>query len=104
VLFYNTALQRESVIAASAGTIVGQTIFPTAVGFTLLGDDTRPGFTPLALAGFGVAVLGALLLARFGDVSEDTRTVTPDTGQVQQSVPSGADGWSGGPSRSGDDR
>lgn len=74
VLFYNTALQRESVVAASAGTVVGQTIFPTAVGFALLGDDTREGFGPLAYAGFAVALLGAFLLARFGDLSEDTRT------------------------------
>jgi drug/metabolite transporter (DMT)-like permease len=78
VLFYNTALQRESVVAASAGTVVGQTIFPTAVGLALLGDDTRAGFEPLAVAGFVVAVVGALLLARFGDLAEDTRTV-PDT-------------------------
>lgn len=74
VLFYNTALQRESVVAASAGTIVGQSIFPTAVGLSLLGDATRTGFEPLALSGFVVALLGALLLARFGDLSEDTRT------------------------------
>jgi drug/metabolite transporter (DMT)-like permease len=72
LLFYNTALQRESVVAASAGTIVGQTIFPTAVGLVLLGDDTREGFGSLAIAGFLVAVLGALLLTRFGDLSEDS--------------------------------
>jgi hypothetical protein len=66
------------VVAASAGTIVGQTIFPTAVGFALLGDDTREGFHPLAVAGFAVALLGALLLARFGNLSEDTRTESHD--------------------------
>jgi hypothetical protein len=82
VLFYNTALQRESVVAASAGTIVGQSIFPTAVGLTMLGDATRTGFEPLALSGFVVAILGALLLARFGDLSEDTRT-EPHTASSQ---------------------
>jgi drug/metabolite transporter (DMT)-like permease len=78
VLFYNTALQRESVVAATAGSDVGQTIFPTAVGFALLGDDTRQGFEPLAAAGFLLAVLGALLLARFGDLSEDSPPTAPE--------------------------
>ena len=77
VLFYNTALQRESVVAASAGTIVGQTIFPTVVGLTLLDDETRAGHGPLAITGFLLAVLGALLLTRFGDLSEDTPSVPP---------------------------
>lgn len=71
LLFYNTALQRESVVAASAGTIVGQTTFPAIVGLVALGDHTRPGFQTLATVGFVVAVLGALLLTRFGDLSED---------------------------------
>jgi hypothetical protein len=71
VLFYNTALQRESVVAASAGTILGQTVVPTAVGLALLGDHTRDGYAPLAVAGFVVALVGTLLLARFGDLSED---------------------------------
>jgi hypothetical protein len=72
VLFYNTTLQRESVVAASAGTIVGQTIFPPAVGLTLLDDETKAGYGALAVTGFLLAILGALLLTRFGDLSEDT--------------------------------
>lgn len=77
VLFYNTALQREAVVAASAGTIVGQTVFPTVVGLAVLGDDTREGYGPLALAGFVVAVVGTLLLTRFGDLSEDSPAAPP---------------------------
>lgn len=77
VLFYNTALQRESVVAASAGTIVSQTAFPTAIGLVLLGDDTRAGFRPLAIVGFLLAVIGSLLLTRFGDLSEDSSTTSP---------------------------
>lgn len=71
-LFYATALQRESVIAATAGTVAGQTIFPALVGLLLLGDETRPGFEVLAGTGFGVTVGCAVALARFGDLSEDT--------------------------------
>lgn len=74
VLFYNTALQRESVVAASAGTIVSQTVFPAAIGLILLGDETRAGFQPLAITGFLLAVVGSLLLTRFGDLSEDNST------------------------------
>ena len=72
VLFYNTALQRASVVAASAGTIVSQTVFPAAIGLILLGDATREGFEPLAVVGFLLAVVGSLLLTRFGDLSEDS--------------------------------
>jgi drug/metabolite transporter (DMT)-like permease len=77
LLFLNTAFQRESVVAASAGTILGQTFFPTAVGLFALGDHTRDGFAPLAVAGFVVALAGTLLLTRFGDISEDSRAPSP---------------------------
>ncbi len=88
LLFLNTAFQRESVVAASAGTILGQTIFPAAVGLFALGDHTRDGFAPLAVTGFVVALAGTLLLTRFGDLSEDDRapssraTADPDTSAV----------------------
>src|SRR5439155_32825 len=39
----------------------------TAVGIVALGDRTRPGLEPLAVAGFALAVAGALALARFGE-------------------------------------
>ncbi|NMO88576.1 hypothetical protein [Actinomycetospora sp. TBRC 11914] len=74
-LFYATALQRESVTAATAGTVVGQTLFPGLIGLLVLGDQVSSG--ALALVGFVVTIVGALTLARFGDVSEDTATVEP---------------------------
>jgi hypothetical protein len=77
LLFLNTAFQRESVVAASAGTILGQTIFPAAVGLFALGDHTRNGFAPPAIAGFAVALAGTLLLTRFGDLAEDDRAPSP---------------------------
>lgn len=74
-LFYATALQRESVTAATAGTVVGQTVFPGLVGLLVLGDEVH--FGTLALVGFLVTILGALTLARFGDVSEDSAPSDP---------------------------
>jgi drug/metabolite transporter (DMT)-like permease len=74
-LFYATALQRESVTAATAGTVVGQTLFPGLVGLLVLGDEVSAGVP--ALLGFLVTIAGALTLARFGDVSEDTATADP---------------------------
>jgi hypothetical protein len=32
----------------------------------LLGDRTRPGFAAVAVAGFALAIVGALALGRFG--------------------------------------
>ncbi|MER7442606.1 hypothetical protein [Micromonospora avicenniae] len=64
VLLYATALQRGSVTVASASSIVGQTVAPAVTGWLLLGDRVRPGFTPVAILGFVLAVTGAVALAR----------------------------------------
>jgi hypothetical protein len=37
------------------------------VGIVVLGDHTRPGFVPVATAGFLLAVTSALALSRFGE-------------------------------------
>ncbi|MEV6369920.1 hypothetical protein D7147_10885 [Micromonospora musae] len=64
VLLYATALQRGSVTVASASSVVGQTVAPAVTGWLLLGDRVRPGFTPVAILGFVLAVAGAVALAR----------------------------------------
>ncbi|MGK5740434.1 hypothetical protein [Micromonospora sp. URMC 103] len=64
VLLYAAALQRGSVTVASASSIVGQTLAPAAAGWLLLGDRVRPGFLPVAILGFALAVSGAVALAR----------------------------------------
>ncbi|MEU8549484.1 hypothetical protein [Streptomyces roseoverticillatus] len=69
-LLLTSALQRGSVTAATAGMVIGETLGPALVGVTWLGDRTRPGLTPLAVAGFALAVVGALALARFGEGGE----------------------------------
>ncbi|MCZ4120682.1 hypothetical protein [Streptomyces sp. H39-S7] len=66
-LLLTSALQRGSVTAATAGMVIGETVGPALVGVVALGDRTRPGLAPLAIAGFALAVLGALALARFGE-------------------------------------
>jgi hypothetical protein len=47
--------------------VVGETAIPAVVGILVLGDHTRPGFAPVAVLGFLLAVAGALALSRFGE-------------------------------------
>ncbi|MEU6238895.1 hypothetical protein, partial [Kitasatospora sp. NPDC047058] len=61
------AMQSGSVTAATAAMVLGETLGPAVVGVLVLGDHTRHDATPLAVAGFAAAVIGALTLARFGD-------------------------------------
>jgi hypothetical protein len=52
------------------------------VGVLALGDHTRPGLAWLAVTGFLAAVLGALALARFGEVG----VATPDAPEAPAGV------------------
>src|SRR5579871_4452263 len=74
-LFFTTALQRGSVTAATAALVVGETAVPSLVGLVLLGDSTRAGFAPVGVAGFLLAVGGALSLSRYGEIGEPTGPV-----------------------------
>ncbi|MFF0268851.1 hypothetical protein [Kribbella sp. NPDC004536] len=67
MLCYAAALQRGGVTTATAMLVIGETVLPTLVGLLLLGDRARHGYTVPALAGFVLAVAGALALARFGE-------------------------------------
>lgn len=62
---YSSAMQRGSVTTATASLVLTQTAVPALVGVVLLGDTVRDGLLPLAVAGFAVALGGALGLARF---------------------------------------
>ncbi len=64
-LLYATAMQHGSVTLATATLVVTQTAVPAAVGLALLGDAVRPGTSPFAVAGFLLALGGAVALARF---------------------------------------
>jgi drug/metabolite transporter (DMT)-like permease len=67
---YATAMQRGSIVTATAVTLLGETVPPAVIGLLLLGDQTRPGWLPAAGVGFAVALTGALMLARFGEIGE----------------------------------
>jgi multidrug transporter EmrE-like cation transporter len=69
LMTYATALQRGSVVQATAPLVVGETVLPAIVGLTLLGDHARPGWGVAGGAGFVLAVGAALLLSRFGEVT-----------------------------------
>lgn len=79
MLFFATALQRGSVTTTTAAVVVAETLMPALIGVFLLGDDTRPGFTWVAVVGFVVAVAGALALARFGEPAAEPSPVPADT-------------------------
>jgi drug/metabolite transporter (DMT)-like permease len=69
-LLYATALEGGSVTTATAGVILAETAPPALVGVLFLGDTTRHGLTAVAAVGFVLAVVCALLLARFGEASD----------------------------------
>lgn len=64
---YATALQRGTVVQATAPLVVGETVMPAVAGLAFLGDHPRPGWGALAALGFVLAVGASLLLSRFGD-------------------------------------
>lgn len=64
---YTAALEGGRVTVATAAVVLAETVPPAVVGVLFLGDTTRPGLTPAAVAGFVLAVASAVLLARFGE-------------------------------------
>ena len=79
MLFLATALQQGHVTTTTAMMILGETVIPALIGVVVLGDQTRPGFTVVAVTGFVVAVLAALTLARFGEPPSTVTSPTPAT-------------------------
>lgn len=65
-MLYASALETGSVTVATAVVILFETVPPAVVGVLFLGDTTRPGLTGVAVAGFVLALLAAIALARFG--------------------------------------
>lgn len=86
-LLYATGLQRGKVTTVTAAVVVAETLVPSVVGVIVLGDGTRPGLVWLAVLGFVVAIAGALMLARFGELAPEDeargRPITvPETSQA----------------------
>src|SRR3569833_362564 len=72
---HTVALQIGSVFGASVVFVVGETVVPGALGVLWLGDASRPGYASAALAGFVLAVAGAVAVARFGRTAQATTTL-----------------------------
>jgi drug/metabolite transporter (DMT)-like permease len=87
-LFYASALEGGSVTVAVAAVVLVETIPPAAVGITLLGDTTRPGMAGLAIAGFILAVICAVQLARFGQAEHPAAEAAGGALSTQPATPS----------------
>ncbi len=72
-VFYATALEGGSVTVATAAVVLAETLPPAVIGVMFLGDMTRPGLEPAAIAGFLLAVASAVMLARFGEAEHAAR-------------------------------
>jgi drug/metabolite transporter (DMT)-like permease len=70
LLLYALALQRGSVTVATSAVVGAETQVPAAVGILLLGDRPAHGAAVVSAIGFGLAVLGAVALARYGQAPE----------------------------------
>ncbi len=68
-LCFAAGLQQADVTTVTAAVVVTETAIPALIGVWLLGDGTRPGLAAVAVAGFLLAVAGAVGLASFGEVT-----------------------------------
>ncbi len=66
-VLFAMALQRGSVTSVTALTFGTEVLIPSAIGLAFLGDAARSGFGAAAAAGFFLAIVGALALARFSE-------------------------------------
>ncbi|MGI8332607.1 hypothetical protein ACRYCC_21865 [Actinomadura scrupuli] len=82
---HTVALQIGSVNGATAALVVGETVVPGVLGVLWLGDASRPGYSWLAMAGFVLAVAGAVAVARFGAAA----VVAPEARRPEEAVASG---------------
>jgi len=71
-VFYATALEGGSVTVATSAVVLAETLPPAVVGVLFLGDTTRHGLTPVAVIGFALAVVSAVMLARFGEADHSS--------------------------------
>ncbi len=78
ILMFASALQRGAVTATTAVMLGVEAIVPAIVGFTALGDRTRPHFAIVAGLGFALTVGAALTLGRYTErVEEVSRGIIP---------------------------
>lgn len=85
-MFYATALEGGRVTVATAAIVLAETLPPAVIGVLFLGDKTRPGLEPVAIAGFTIAVVSAVMLARFGEAEHPRAARPPVAGESNPSV------------------
>lgn len=85
-VFYATALEGGRVTAATGSIVLAETLPPALIGVLFLGDKTRPGLEPAAIAGFVLAVVSAVMLARFGEAERPSAAEEPVPGDSSRSV------------------
>src|SRR6266568_4058247 len=73
-MLYAAALDGGNVTVATSAVVLAETTPPALVGVVFLGDTTRAGLTAVAALGFGLAVVCAVALARFGEATEEQET------------------------------
>ena len=83
-MLYATALEDGSVTVATAAVVLAETTPPAVVGVMFLGDHTRPGLGGVAVLGFGLAIVCAVALARFGHTEEEGEQVAAQARRVQR--------------------
>lgn len=98
-MLYASALESGSVTVATAAVILVETIPPAIVGVLLLDDTTRPGRAGLAVAGFVLALVSAIALARFGEAGGHDGPAGEPAGRAGPREQRGPRGQSGLPSR-----
>jgi drug/metabolite transporter (DMT)-like permease len=81
-MLYAAALDGGSVTVATAAVVLAETTPPAIVGVIFLGDTTRHGLTGVAALGFGLAVVCALALARFGEAT-DSQQAEPASAELR---------------------
>jgi drug/metabolite transporter (DMT)-like permease len=71
---FAAALQRARITVVAAVTFAVETVVPALIGLVLLGDRARPGYAPVAAAGFVLTVGATLALARLADLPDAAGT------------------------------
>jgi drug/metabolite transporter (DMT)-like permease len=91
-MLYASALESGSVTVATAAVILLETVPPALVGVLFLGDTTRPGMVGPAIAGFILALISAIALARFGEAGVQNERAAPPRGASVANEPVSAAG------------
>ncbi len=90
-MLYTAALEGGSVTVATAAVVLAETTPPAIVGVIFLGDSTRRGLTGIAALGFGLAVICAVALARFGEATEEQQAASASASASAQVRAAGRD-------------